>query len=117
MENVPKVAARSPVKKAQVPIWALRLAAAFTFAGITDKKGNVDKKRAGALLNVGPKTIESWITGRTQPQFEKLIQVRTITKVSLDWILSDVMWPVLAESQPRLEEGPRTIEMITTEKK
>jgi hypothetical protein len=85
---------RSKVKKMRrrdVPLWARRLAAAFEFAGITNKKGNVDKQRVGTMLHVVPKTVESWITGRTQPRYEALIRVREITNISLDWILADRM--------------------------
>jgi len=62
---------------------------AFEFAGIVDKKGNPDKNQIGARLHVGAKTVESWITGRTQPRFETLMQIREITGISLDWILAE----------------------------
>jgi hypothetical protein len=112
MKRTEQLATRPSMKKGQTPIWALRLSAAFVYARFTDKKGNVDKRRVGELLNVGPKTVESWITGRTRPGIEKLIQIREITKVSLDWIISDVMWPVLAEHSSTFEESPRTVEIM-----
>jgi transcriptional regulator with XRE-family HTH domain len=76
-------------KPPETPLWARRLAMSFEFAGIVDKKGNPDKQRIGGRLNVGPKTVESWIKGRTQPRFEKLMKVREITGISLDWILAE----------------------------
>lgn len=76
-------------KQPETPLWARRLAMSFEFAGIVDKKGNPDKKRIGGRLNVGPKTVESWVTGRTQPRYETLMQIREITGISLDWILAE----------------------------
>jgi transcriptional regulator with XRE-family HTH domain len=73
----------------ETPLWARRMAMSFEFAGIVDKKGNPDKSRIGSLLHVGAKTVESWITGRTQPRFETLMQIRKITGISLDWILAE----------------------------
>ena len=97
-ESLQKKAQVKKRRRRDVPLWARRLAAAFEFAGMTDRKGNVDKKRVGAILHVVPKTVESWITGRTQPRYEKLIRVREITNISLDWVLTD---------RPLPEEGIR----------
>ena len=81
--------ATKPTQQLEAPLWARRLAMSFEFAGIVDKKGNPDKKRIGSLLHVGYKTVESWITGRTQPRYEKLMRIREITGISLDWILTE----------------------------
>jgi transcriptional regulator with XRE-family HTH domain len=91
-----RTAPREAIKTAaapEIPLWARRMAMSFEFAGIVDKKGNPDKKQIGDRLHVGPKTVESWITGRTQPRFETLMQIREITGISLDWILAEASAP------------------------
>lgn len=112
MKRVSKAGVRPPLKKGQPPVWALRLAVALVFGGMVNKKGHVDKVVAAQLFNVCPKTIESWITGRTQPRYEQLMRVREITRVSLDWILTDVTHPVTIDAATDLEEGPRTVEIM-----
>lgn len=85
------------LRRKETPLWARRLEMAFAFAELVDKKGNLDKKRIGKKLNVSYKTVESWTTGRTQPRFEKLIQARAITGISLDWIFADKSSPALPQ--------------------
>lgn len=82
----------APVKKPLLParpLWARRLRMAFELSGFTNKKGDIDTRALRERFNVSYKTIESWITGRTEPRFEKLMRVREITGYSLDWIISD----------------------------
>ncbi len=112
MRKASKRGVRPPQRKGQPPVWALRLAVALVFGGVVNKKGHVDKVRAGQLLNVCPKTIESWITGRTQPRYETLMRVREITRVSLDWILTDVARPEIIDVEKDLEGGPRIVEIM-----
>lgn len=73
------------------PDWADRLALAF-------KLISNDQKELGKLFSVHPKTIESWSKGRTEPAFKKLVKIREISGVSLDWIIAGIGRPLPVNS-------------------
>lgn len=47
----------------------------------------VDKASIATRLGVHSKTIDSWTTGRTEPQFSNLVIISEITGASIDWLL------------------------------
>lgn len=65
-----------------------------------------DKVKLGEIFSVHWKTVESWMMGRTEPAFQKLLLARERSGCSLEWILAGVGSPHLANSAaPSLERG------------
>lgn len=46
-----------------------------------------DKASISARLEVVPKTVDSWTTGRTEPSFVNLVSISEMTGATIDWIL------------------------------
>jgi transcriptional regulator with XRE-family HTH domain len=93
MKAVPRKPRKKKSDALPPPQWAVRLCMAFVSAGL-------EKKDVAKQLGVVPKTVESWMTGRTEPHFTRLVKLSEITGVSLDWILK-------GEGQPILTAGSR----------
>ncbi len=96
-----KMRATKPKAAKVIPPWARRLEIAFLQANFVNKKGEIDKKRLADHFSVVPKTIESWITGRTSPHFSVLVETRELTGVSIDWILAAKDAPPIAKEYRR----------------
>jgi len=57
-----------------------------------------DLRELGATFNVSYKTVDSWMLGRTQPSFDKLLKIRELTGISLEWLLA-------GSGPPHLRDG------------
>ena len=71
-------------RKDSRPAWAARLEMALQHAGY-GKGTNLELAR---LLNVSPRAVSRWKTGRTQPPVEVWVKIRDITGASIDWMVA-----------------------------
>jgi transcriptional regulator with XRE-family HTH domain len=66
------------------PAWAARLEIALQHAGY-GRDTNLELAR---LLNVSPRAVSRWKTGRAEPPVEVWVKIRDITGASIDWMVA-----------------------------